>query len=138
MRVLSVSLVRMGLMRVIPFLFLSITGLATGCAAGWVYVTESEATEFYLDSNEGRLVSDNTWEVRERFLDKATDRWYVEAEVRYDCTARTFMTVRIKEFSEYRPQRNAAPIEGNLPVTVVPGSQEEARLDAVCALFGGG
>lgn len=125
-------------MRVVLSLLFSILGLAAGCASGWVYVTESETTEFYLASGDGRQFSDTGWEVRERFLDKSTDRWYVEAEVRYDCEARTFMTLLIKEFSEYRPQRNAAPIEGNIPVRVVPGSHEAARLDAVCALFGGG
>jgi hypothetical protein len=122
-------------MRVVPFVFLSVLFVPIGCAPRWVYVTESETTEFYLDSKGGSRISESAWEVRERFLDKATDRWYVEAEVQYDCVARTFMTVRIKAFSEYRPQRNASPIQGNLPVMVVPGSQEEVRLNAVCALF---
>ena len=128
----------MNLMRFAPFVFLTTIGLATGCASQWVFVTENENTQFYLDSKQGSRVSESTWLVRERFLDKATDRWYVEAEVQYDCVARTFMTVAIKEFSEFRPQRNAALIEGNLPVEVVPGSQEAARLDAVCSLFEGG
>lgn len=125
-------------MRVVPFIFLSILLFQVGCTSRWVYVTESETTEFFLDSEEGRPISESAWEVRERFLDKATDRWYAETEVQYDCVARTFMTLSIKEFSEHRPQRNVAPIEGNLPVKVVPGSQEEVRLNAVCALFEGG
>ena len=129
---------RKNLMRVAPFVILTTIGLTTACASQWVLVTENETTQFYLDSKEGSRLSETTWQVRERFLDKSTDRWYVEAEVRYDCAARTFMTVTIKEFSEFRPQRNAAPIEGNLPVEVVPGSHEAARLDAVCSLFEGG
>ena len=125
-------------MRVVLFLFVVLLILQGGCASRWVFVTGSETTEFYLDTQASIRISESSWEVRERVLDKATDRWYLEAEVRYDCTARTFMTLRTREFSEHRPRSFASPIEGNRPVEVQPGSQEEARLEAVCSLLEGG
>ena len=124
-------------MRVVLSLFLALLLVQGGCASRWVFITGSETTEFYLDTQDRIRISESSWEVRERFLDKATDRWYLEAEVRYDCAAKTFMTLRTREFSEHRPNPYAASIEGNLPVRVQPGSQEEARLEAVCSLFEG-
>jgi len=102
-----------------------------------VYLTETPTTKHYLDTKSLFQTGETEWEVRERFLDRATERWYLEAEVRYDCSARTFMTLRVRGFSEQRPLAHAAVVEGNVPVRVTPGSPEEGRLEAVCALVEG-
>jgi len=128
-------------MRFVPFLTLTVTLLLGGCAHRWVFLTENETTRFFLDTQSPQMGSEFTWEVRERFLDKNSDRWYLEADVQYDCQESTFMTLWTRGFSEHRPQRVPSYIEGNVPVPVVPGSVEEARLQAICAILereGGG
>lgn len=125
-------------MRVVPFLTLSFLLFVNGCAHQWVYLTESETTRYYLDTKSPLESSESIWEVRERFLDKTSDRWYLEAEVRYDCHEKTFMTLLFRGFSEHRPDRTPAVLAGNAPVPVAPGSREEARLQAICAIVEGG
>lgn len=124
-------------MKVLPFLTLSILVFVNGCAHRWVFLTERETTRYYLDAQSPLRASEFIWEVQERFLDKNTDRWYLEAEVQYDCREKTFMTLSTRRFYEYRPMRTPEVIEGNLPVPVTPGSGEEARLHAICAIVEG-
>lgn len=125
-------------MRILPFLSLTVVALAMGCAHRWVYLAEGETTEYFLDTQSAIQVSESVWQVRERFLDKASDRWSLETQVEYDCRERTFMTLVVRRFSEQRPVMRSSYIEGNVPVVVTPGSQEEARLEAVCEAVGGG
>jgi len=125
-------------MKVLPFLTLSILVFVNGCAHRWVIVTESETTRYYLDTQSPLRASEFIWEVQERFLDKTTDRWYREAGVQYECTEKTLMTLWVRGFSEHRPDRTPEVIEGNVPVTVAPGSREEARLEAICAIVEAG
>ena len=125
-------------MRVVPILTLSIFVFVTGCAHQWVFLTESETTRYYLDTKSPLKASEFIWEVRERFLDKNSDRWYLETEVQYDCREKTFMTLRFRGFSEHRPERTPGVLAGNAPVPVAPGSREEARLQAICAIVEGG
>ncbi|MFH1765817.1 MAG: hypothetical protein ABIF09_16635 [Gemmatimonadota bacterium] len=125
-------------MKVVPFLTLSILLSLSGCAHRWVLLTESETTEYFFDTQSPLKSSEFTWEVRERFLDKNSDRWYMEADVQYDCRERTFMTLRVRGFSEHRPERTPGVIAGNTPVVVTPGSKEEARLQAICAIVAAG
>jgi hypothetical protein len=125
-------------MKVLPFLTLGILVVLTGCANRWVLLTEYETTRYYLDARSPSRSSEFTWEVRERFLDQTSGRFYLEAEVRYDCRERTFMTLWVRGFSEYRPMRTPEVIEGNVPVTVAPGSKEEERLQAICAFVEAG
>jgi ligand-binding SRPBCC domain-containing protein len=121
-------------MRIVPFFVFVLLPCMGGCATQWVYLTENETTKYFLDTKSAWPFTETTWEVRERFLDKTTDRWYMETEVRYDCQERTFMTLRTREFVEYRPVRYASEIQGNVPVRVVPGSKEEERLDTICSI----
>jgi hypothetical protein len=103
-----------------------------GCGPSWTFSTQSPETRYYFDAGSAVQVSSTGWEVKERFLDVNTDRWSLETVTRYDCEARTFMTLTVREFSEHRPLSKAATLEGNEPVMVRPGSHEEARLDAFC------
>ncbi len=125
-------------MRVLPFLTLSILVFVNGCAPRWVLLTEFETTRYYLDTQSPLRASEFTWEVRERFLDRVSDRYYLEAEVRYDCRNRTFMTLWTRGFNEHRPLRRPVVLEGNVPVTVTSGSGEAERLQAVCEIVEGG
>ena len=108
-----------------------------GCTNRWTVTTENPRTRFFLDTRSATSVSPGVWDVTERFLDVSTDRWSMETVVRYDCEARTFMTRSVRGFNEHRPYPRASEMTGNTPATVVPGSDEEARLDAVCELVGG-
>ena len=125
-------------MKIHPFLLLSVLAPTLGCAHQWVHLAENETTEYFLDTQSAVQTSESVWEVRERFLEKVSDRWSLETYVRYDCEERTFMTLRVREFREYRPVRRFSELEGNEPVVVTPGSEEEARLDAVCAALEAG
>jgi len=125
-------------MRFVPFPTLIGLVLVIGCAHQWVYLTEGETTKYYLDAQSAVRSSGSTWEVRERFFDIDSNRWFLESDVQYDCVERTFMTLQVREFLEYRPVRHASVISGNVPVVVTPGSEEEARLQAVCAIVEGG
>jgi hypothetical protein len=118
--------------------FLPILLGTSGCAgASWTLSTQSAATKYFFDARSAEQVGPSAWVVKERFLDINTDRWALETEARYDCEARTFLTLAIRRFSEHRPVSRAAEIRGNQPVEVVPGSLEEARLEAICAAIGG-
>ncbi len=122
-------------MRIVPFLLLLVLPCLGGCATQWVLLTENEDTKYFFDAKSPWRSTPTAWDVRERFLDKTTDRWYLETEARYDCQERTFMTLRTRAFVEYRPVRRASEIQGNLPVKVVPGTKEEERLDSICSLL---
>lgn len=124
-------------MRTARILTLCVLGLVLGCSNRWVFLTETPTTRHYLDTDSFFRSGESSWEVRERFLDPTTERWYLETEVRYDCRERTFMTLSVRGFSEHRPLAHESVLEGNLPVKVTPDSPEEARLEAVCALAEG-
>lgn len=125
-------------MRAVFLLSICAMVLSMGCASRWAYLAESPTTKFYLDTQSPLKTFGSAWEVTERFLDISTDRWYLETQVRYDCQERTFMTLSTRGFSEHRPDVYPSEIVGNLPVPVVEGSREEARLEAICALMGVG
>ncbi len=48
------------------------------------------------------------------------------------------MTLRVRGFSEHRPDRPPGVIAGNTPVVVAPGSEEAARLEAIGAIVAAG
>ena len=127
-----------GPMKILRFLTLCFALVLCGCASQWVFLTESGGTGYYLDARSPQRYSETVWEVRERFFNKTTQRWYLEAEARYDCQEKTFMTVLLRGFSEHRPLARPEMIQGNVPVTVSPDSPEEARLQAICAIVEGG
>ena len=123
-------------MRFMVLLGICALGAVSGCTTRWAYLAESPTTKYYMDTQSPLKTFGSAWEVTERFLDITTDRWYMETQVRYDCGERTFMTLSVRGFSEHRPDVHPSEIVGNVPVQVVPGSEEEARLEAICALVG--
>jgi hypothetical protein len=124
-------------MRFLPILALGVFAFVTDCAPRWVLLTENPTTKYYLDTGSTVRSSEVDWTVRERFLDKNSDRWTLEVEVQYNCRERTFMTRQLWVFVEQRPVRTPEVIGGNTPVTVTPGSGEEVRLEAICAIVEG-
>jgi hypothetical protein len=120
---------------VIACLFLFTTLFA--CTSRWMVLTENPRTKYFVDTKSLVQSGETSWTVLERFLDLSNDRWYLETSVEYDCEARTFMTKTVREFHEQRPVARAFEMSGNSPSVVTPGSDEEARLDAVCEFVGG-